>query len=392
MTDIGHVQFGSPVSVVGDRLSAPAYISGMSQFDVQTLSSVSGYSTFTGMVQGLYSTAPKDWWNLGASGVSAGTWWNAWNGGFGPGGDQANTHQMPFKGGGHNDGSFNGLPAFDFNGTTQATGFVMLDEPSDTADAYTGLSSGNPGNRYSDGNPGSLHMFGGNVTTKDGYYVTVSGAGNYTDGGFTSATEVYETTAWRNPQPPSTPVTGVLSALYDAVTDKVFVYNSANFNYAFFDVQGNTWSALKVHAGTSPGQATWVLDPIRRGAGDVTNAFIWPSNQVKAIDWTNETVVDNGTHNATGTTVSDGNGGFYDAVEDALWIFGAGTSSWSTIYKISGLATPASLTTQSNSLSGSMVMSAGAQVGFYGRWCWMADWRALGFAGDDNSAAQVIKL
>lgn len=392
--DVGAYGVGETIPDVGDNSSIPAYVSSLAAFDVLTLSSVTnGDASYNDFMNGRYASAPKNYVTGDPLGGTVERAWESWCGGFGPGVD-SQTHQMVAMMGGHADSAYNGICGFDFNGASTPVGWVVLDDPSDTADFL------DASNRYADGRPTSVHTYHGMATLPGPKYFRVGGAWAAASGGFYDGTEIFEPgVGWgASAKSGATGLNGTTMVVYDEVSNKVFLYSpNVAFQFWFYDVAGDSWSS-GTKSGNDPNAsyATMVHDPVRRTANpDLTRAFLFgsssPANQVWDIDWGAETVVDNGTHNAS-TTVGGGNGGFYDAVTDALWVFGNGTSSFSTIYRLTGLATPSSLTTQSNAISASLIVGSGVQAGFFGRWVWMPDWRALGFAGAYDGAAQIVKL
>jgi hypothetical protein len=356
----------------------PSYISSLSPYQVRNLTGT--YAPMNGEAT-IASVTPSEWLTSDPVGSLIGVIL-AWSGGPKPlAGSKLFVH-----GGGHQDSANNGLYAFDFSGTTAPTGWTLP--------AISTVAAVQVGAAYSDGKPSASHTYDGMVYGTNGYIYRFGG-GLYFNAGFRSD-------AWKFNVATSGPWvrladvpegSGLVSpmTLYDPSSQKILITvggaTSGPFEYRIFRLADDSYSAVK----------TWpsgnVIDDNKCGAYDTSRnrgLLIGQSQpQLITIDWITE-AANIASQTLPGLPQITGPSCFYDGGRDVYWVFGGETSSsgWTTIYEINA----STFAVTGHSLMGDSITPAAGMVGSYGRFVFLANWRAIGVVADINTPVSVVRL
>lgn len=352
--------------------SVPAYISALADYEVLRLDAASNGN------ESLVDTIPAAW--IGASGVgNNNNIMAAYSGGCS---DSVN-RRLFVHGGGHSDSAYNGLHHYDFNGTTQPTGWVR------TADPTTPGSIAANTDPQTGGAPVSIHTYAGMVYDPTTNRVFRYQGSQWSSGATPSKQWYYDLddVAWaQSPdmvgsQP--NPVASVIS-----VSDRKILVVSHNGDWWFHRIDTNA-------RGGSGSDNQQAFDSVAAYDTSRSRAIVQAPGEfyLLTINWSSETVTWS-QPTLSGSTSAINNRGpciFYDAGNDRFWLLPLtdGTTSMSTIYDIH----PTTWAITSHTLSGDTTgYGTNGWTGSYNKYCWMPEWRAVGFATGISDAAYVLRL
>lgn len=380
----------NPVTVAG----IPNYISSLSDFQVSALTSVVNSKPHW------RDAAPPVWQadpNLTAQvpGMTANhiQGLSEFCGGIGD-----STHaKLYVHGGGHQDGAYNGIIGFDFNGTTQAAGWTEESGSSSDPSAVTNATAA-----YSDGKPSAIHSYDQLWfdETNNKFYRT-GGFNANSAGGSTPATWVWDIAGdtWtRLTDDPIALTAG--NCAYDVASGKVYTVRSNDIS-RFYRMGADTWSSDVDDNSLQNG-----IGAIELGSGyDPTRSRIIVSGKTDGgttiscygtINWSTEHVTWS-TLTPSGATCPDltdkGTSFCYDSTLDCFWIFGgrdtSRASGITTIYRMNA----STFAITAHSLSSTIPVNVtGSFFGLFKRYCYMPTWRAIGLVTTELEPCYVIRL
>lgn len=349
----------------------PAYISALADYEVLRLATASNGN------ESLVDTIPAAW--IGASGVgNNNNIMAAYSGGC----SDSTNKRMFIHGGGHADSAYNGLHHYDFNGTTNPTGWVLTAAPTTPGS----ISTADP---QSDGNPVSVHTYASMVYDTDTDRVFRYHGSKWDQGQTPTKNWYYDlsASAWAN----SPDMVGSLpnpSASVISVPDRKILIVSHSGDYWFHRIDTN----VRGGSGTGTQQA---FDSVAAYDTSRSRAIVQAPAEfyLLTIDWSAETVSWSTPSVSGSTGAINGRGPviFYDATIDRFWLLPLtdGTTSMSTVYDIH----PTTWAITSHTLSGATTgYVTNSWTGSYNKYCWMPEWRAVGFATGISDAAYVLRL
>ena len=348
-------------------LQLPAYLSGLPPFESRRLATASNHRPR------LADVLPTEWVNAAGVGNNINIT-EAYSGGAGDG-ERA---RLYVHGGGHSDSANNGLYMYDFDGTTEPTGWSFLDGSSPSAVQ--------PGDLYADGRPSSVHTY--DYLAFDGarqVFLRYAGA-RWNDGSMNGLCFAYDTVvgAWsqtvNNPMSPDTSGWTV----FDPVSRKSWVAGHLGTSF-FHRVDANTASARVDHAGSSLDQVH-VYDSSRHRALVIGNGNL----DIFDIDWAAEAVAhSSGTASGATAVLSEtGLSLVYDAAADRVWILLPRGAPHDKIWELD----PATFAIVEHSLTGDTSFDVGGSTGSFNRVVFVERWRAIGVVPSIDDAAYVLKL
>lgn len=362
--------------------SIPAYLQGLSDYQVVRLTSATEHDTVSAAVLNDTSYTASTPANNGSNTESI---TDAWGGGAADNGG----HRLFLHGGGHDDGCFNGIVQIDAKGGSVANGCSIVPN-SHSPVAQVPTSTANH-STYNDGKPGSIHSYGCLAYEEASDQFLRVGGALYRSGGFTTDvwTNVISTGAWTSRTALSTgPSQNPLVVINQAERKAMFCGpNGGNFiSVAFYDFTDNTWSSLSATTFGEGGDLSAVYDQNR----DQVLVFGFASGElgrIHTIDWGAETFLE-GSFTVTGTIVGDG-GFTYDSGRSSLWHLN-GTAG--TIYELTSSSATAYTSTANSLGSDWFTLADGVGSGLFTRIACFADWRIVLAVANANEAPSAIKL
>lgn len=368
MTDVDSGAFDIPILIP----VAPAYISVLAPYQVRALS---GAFAPTNGKSTLRSVTPAIWLGSGVVNDNIMTPWS--------GGPKLLTGtRMRVVGGGHADSGNNGVYAFDFAGSAAPTGWILEKisaNPSSIVD---------DSNTYSDGLPSSVHTYGG-VCAVGGIMYRCGGSregnGSFGNGFFKFDPA---TNAWTTLTSP--PFGSGGSLIGDATAGKIIWmgrYGGAGTSYAFYRIALGTWSAEKFVTSQFPSDGDCAYRPLTTTTGTMLQCGSDGAFSL-AVDWTAETLTSM-TARSLGALGSQGGPlVFYDVAQDKFW--GMGGSTYNALLEIN----PSTYAVTSHPLTGDAITNneSGNYRGHFGRFVFLAAYRALGLAVSRTGDTYVIRL
>jgi hypothetical protein len=350
---------------------APSYISSMASFQVRNLTG-SFAPTDGATLQGV---TPSEWVGNDPGNTGLVSVIIAWSGGA-----KALTGTRLFvHGGGHHDSANNGLYIYDFSGTSRPIGWSLA--------AISPLSAVQASDAYSDGKPRAVHTYDGSVFAHHNGMVYRFGGSQWDNGFFTTAAWQFNpsTSQWTR-LPNAGGATNEPITIYDAASGKILLGWAWTFDAQFFRTANNTWSGVKntgVAFNRNDQCGAW---DSTRGRGLIVGGG---QDRVATINWSAETI-SLASQSLSGLPSITGPSCFYDQAADRYWVFGGSTNSsgWSTIYEINA----GNFSVTPHGLTGDSIARASGMIGSYGRFVFLAPWRAIGVVANINSPASIIKL
>jgi hypothetical protein len=381
------------ISVVAAPVTGlPTYAQGMTDYQVRNLSTVSNGMTT------MYAVTPTEWRGTGGDN-NLSTVINAWSGG---GGD-ATGRRLFVHGGGHADSANNGLYVFDFNGTTQATGWTLA---TNSLSAYANrVSTTVDANGY----PASIHTYdqvrydpinnrfyrlsgcpypGGNTTSTSTYYDFANNRWKPTV--LSSSAGTIGGSAFISPD-------GAKAVLVSCSTSAWFINTSTGTTSAV--TIGGSWMGNNVEEGAcltmDDTRSTFAADGICKYVG-----FGGRGAWVLTINWTAQTVTAGARPTLTGTGASylntayssQGPAVLFDAKYDCFWAFAMRSQVESANPSVIVKVDASTFVATSYPLNGNTLSSQSGNRGSYARYVWMPDWRIIGTVQSSTQPASIIKL
>lgn len=350
----------------------PSYISGLSDYQVSRLTSASNGNV------SLADTLPSAW--VGATGVgNNNNIMAAYSGGC----SDSTNKRLFVHGGGHSDSAYNGLHHYDYNGTTQPTGWVRTADP--TAPGSIAADT----DPQSNGAPVSIHTYAGMVYDPTTNRVFRYQGSQWSSGSTPTKQWYYDLDDASWAQSPNmsgsqpNPVASVIS-----ITDRKILVVSHNGDWWFHRIDTNA-------RGGSGSDAQQAFDAVAAYDTSRSRAIVQAPGEfyLLTIDWSAETVAwsQPSVSGSTGAISNRGPCIFYDAAMDRFWLLPLtdGTTSMGAIYEIHPTTWAITSHTTSGSTSG---YTTNGWSGSYNKYCWMPEWRAVGFVTGISDAAYVLKL
>jgi hypothetical protein len=321
-------------------------------------------------------------------------------------------------GGGHQDGWYNGILKFDLSGTTAPTGWTVAtgsESPIAQVPYVDGVIETGPAafSPYYDGKAGSTHSYESMV------HDTVSNRmfrffGSHWSVGFASGrTGVgcwmfdFTTGTWTALSSPFGANVVHSTTIPSAAHRKCLLMNDTRT--AFFNMATASWGATATLSGhTFTTRMTSAFDTqrnrgIRIGKG-LLKMFTVNFDAETTSGWSNFTV--SGDTEIFGSTI-EAVGTFYDPTLDRFWFFGGRDNSGGTANPAGALAinklywinaddlTDGAATVFSQTLAQAiprLTSGAGYFMGFYKRFCFIDEWRALAVATTYDQNVHLIRL
>lgn len=308
------------------------------------------------------------------------------------------THKKLYvHGGGHQDGAYNGIIGFDFNGTSQATGWT---EESGSASLTSAVT--NATDAYSDGKPSAIHSY-------DQMWIDEANSKFYRTGGF-RASNAGDSTAgtwsfalgsgsWtRLTDDPIALTSG--NAAYDVTTNKAYTVRSNDIS-RFYNVGANTWGsdvddntlqngigAIEIGSGYDPTRSRIIVSGKTSGGT--------PISCYGTINWSTEHVTWS-TLTPSGDSCPDltdkGTSFCYDSTLDCFWVFGgkdtSNASGMTTIYRMEAGTFAITAHTLSSTIPVNVTSSF---LGLFRRYCYLGSWRAIGLVTTETEPCYIIRL
>lgn len=297
--------------------------------------------------------------------------------------------KLMVHGGGHADGTNNGVFIFDYSeGTTgHPVGWSVKGQSASPSVVTQEQDT------YTDGKPTAIHSYDGLVFANGKGY-RVGGVRSGPNGSPSAAVWEYDFTANTITRLGDCPLGNFqgYSVIHDPVTNKILAWpgNDAGpwQSTCFLPLSTKVWSGIVSHGNFNTG-----LDTVSA----------WDSNRGRMLSRGQSNVVLSTVNFSAQTITSSFPAGvsseirfgrciFYDAARDSYWAWGdnAATSITSISEIDAGtLATKGSI----HPFSGDTIQVVTPQSnGQYSRYCFMPEWRCIGFVCHWNSPAYLIKL
>jgi hypothetical protein len=371
-------------SSVQTSCTLPRYMSAMADFEVRDLTG--SYAPANGTVS-MFSVLPAEW-QLTGQPNGANSVFQAWSGGAGdPIGRRLFVH-----GGGHGDGSNNGLYVFDFDGSDAPKGWSIAPNSLSALSDVTLCTE-----TYKDGKPTSIHTYDQLFyDTNLRRFYRFGGSPHCQNGAGMERSFYYdfELGKWVEWILSSNLRADLGATLMGAPDGSQLFYLSATNIPFFVDVTSGAEKPVgSTPFGTQGAGPCSAYDSRRRQwAVFFSQSSSTPEALVVTIDWKAKNWSYSKT-DLTGPDAADLNGEgacvLYDSARDSFWVFanrevGAPISS---IYEVDA----ASFTVTRHALS-SPIQAYDAPKGGYNRHVWLEDWRVIGTVHKHDSPVSVIKL